>query len=72
MTFSQNQILTSELHKLLKENIYNTDSNRHGASMWWCSQVMLAERSAKHHKNDKITFNGGYELLYKAVQGDTR
>lgn len=67
MTFSQNQILTSELHKLLKQNIYNTNSNRHAASTRWCSQVMLAERTAKHHKNDKITFNGEYELLYKAV-----
>ena len=65
MTFSQKQILTSELYKCPKQAIYNTNTNRHAASLQWCFQVTLAERSAKYHRNDKMMLNGVYEPLTK-------
>lgn len=33
--------------------------------MQWCFQVMLAERSAKHHRNSKMMLDGGCEHLTK-------
>lgn len=68
MTFSQKQILTSELCKPPKQAVYNTNTNRHAASMQWCFQVMLPERLAKYYRNDKMMLDGRYEPLTKACE----